>query len=178
MALRKTTVDELALFGGEPLFLAPKSTSNLLRPDIDKFLTYSKLFFKQHQYTNDGPNVRLLEKRLADFHETEFCVTFCSGFWALVLAISALALKGKTEIVMPSLTYRRTNDIAAWVNLKPRFCEVDPGTLAMSAATVRPCINESTALILGMHPIVNCCASEELVALANEKNIPILFDSV
>jgi dTDP-4-amino-4,6-dideoxygalactose transaminase len=174
----KSNVEELAIFGGTGHFAIPKSTSNLVQPDFEKFMGYSKLFFEQHQYTNNGPNVKLLEQRLAAFHQTEYCVTFCSGFWAIALSISALALKGKTEIVMPSLTYRRMADIAAWVNLKPHFCEVEATTLAMSAATVRPCINENTALILGVHPIVNCCDIDGLVALAKEKNIPLLFDSV
>lgn len=176
--VKKRRVEELAIFGGTSLFSIPKSTSNLFRPDFEKFLGYSKLFFDQHQYTNNGPNIKLLEQRLAAFHQTEYCVTFCSGFWAIALAISALALKGKTEIVMPSLTYRRMADIAASVNLKPHFCEVEPATLAMSAATVVPCINENTALILGVHPIVNCCDIDGLVVLAKEKNIPLLFDSV
>lgn len=175
---KKIKVEELAIFGGKSLFAIPKSTSNLLQPDFDKFMGYSKLFFNQRQYTDNGPNVKLLEKRLAAFHQTEFCITFCSGMWAIASAISALALKGKTEIVMPSLTYRRMPDIAAWVNLKPHFCEVEQSTLAMSAATVRPCINENTALILGAHPIVNCCDVVGLEALAKEKDIPLLFDSV
>lgn len=175
---RKRSIEDLAIFGGTSLFHIPRSTSNLLRPDFEKFLGYSKSFFDQHQYTNNGPNVRILEKRLADFHQTEFCVTFCSGFWAIALTISALAIKGRTEIVMPSLTYRRMADIAAWVNLKPHFCEVEPTTLAMNAETVRPCINENTAIILGVHPIVNCCDINGLVALSNEEKIPLLFDSV
>lgn len=174
----KSNVAELAVFGGASLFVTPKSTSNLLQPDFEKFMSYSKLFFDQGQYTNNGPNVKLLEQRLAAFHQTEYCVTFCSGFWAIALTISTLALKGKNEIVMPSLTYRRMADIAAWVKLKPHFCEVEPATLAMSAATVRPCINENTALILGVHPIMNCCDVDGLVALAKEQNIPLLFDSV
>ena len=175
---RKNKPEELAVFGGECLFSVPKSTSNLLQPDFENFMGYSKLFFDQHRYTNNGPNVKLLEKRLAAFHQTDFCVTFCTGFWAIALTIAAIALKGKTEIVMPSLTYRRMADIAAWVNLKPRFCEVEPTTLAMSTATVRPCINENTALIIGVHPIVNCCDIDGLVDLAKEKNIPLMFDSV
>jgi dTDP-4-amino-4,6-dideoxygalactose transaminase len=175
---RKCGVKELAIFGGASLFSIPKSTSNLLKPDFEKFLDYSKTFYDQGQYTNNGPNVRLLEQRLAAFHQAEYCVTFCSGFWAIALAVSALALKGKTEIVMPSLTYRRMADIAAWVKLKPHFCEVDPGSLAMSAETIRPCINENTALIMGVHPIVNCLDVDGLVALAKDSNIPLLFDSV
>ena len=175
---RKRTLEELAVFGGPTLFGTAKSTSGLVKPDFNGFLRYSKAFFDQRQYTNNGPNVRLLEQRLAAFHQAEHCVAFCSGFWAMALAISALALKGRSEVVMPSLTYRRMADIAAWTKLKPHFCEVDPATLAMNSATVSSRINSNTALILVVHPIVNNCAMEELVSLGREKGIPLLLDSV
>ena len=176
--INKSSVDELAIFGGTRLFATPKPTSNLVRPDFEKFLGYSKVFIEQHQYTDNGLLVKLLEQRLAAFHQTEFCITFCSGFWALALAIKALALKEKDQIVMPSFTYRRMADIAAWTNLKPHFCDVEEAMLANCAATVRPCINENTALILAVHPIINFCDIDGLEALAQEKNIPLLFDSV
>ena len=174
----KKRLEDLAVFGGDSLFATPKSTSNLLQPSFENFLKYSKNIFKERQYTNNGPNVKLLEKRLSSFHETDFCVTFSSGMWAMVLAISALAIQGNTEIIMPSLTYRRMDDIASWAGLKPHFCEVDPKTLAMNAETVEPCINENTALILGAHPIVNCCDIKGLIELSNRHKIPLLFDSV
>ena len=69
-------------------------------------------------------------------------------------------------------------DIAAWAKLKPNFCEVERETLAMTERTVEPCLNSETALILGVHPIVNCCDVNGLIHLAQKKEIPILFDSV
>lgn len=139
---------------------------------------YSRSFFEQHQYTNNGPNVLLLEERLAALHKTDYCITFCNGFWALVLAISALARQGKTEIIIPSLTYRRMADVAAWANLKPNFCEIEEKSLSINAKAVKSKINDNTALILAVHPIINCCPADELVALAESENIPLLFDSV
>lgn len=174
----KSSCDELALFGGQPLFDLPRSTSSLVQPDFERFLEYSRTFYEAHQFTNNGPLVQQLEQRLAEFHQTAHCVTFCSGFWALVLAIKCLALPGRREIVMPSLTYRRMADVAAWADLVPRFCEVDPQTLALSADTVRPHLSEQTALILGVHPIMNCCDAAGLEALAEESGIPLFIDAV
>lgn len=176
--LTKSNVGDLAIFGANSLFRAPKSTSNLVRPDFEIFLNYSRLFYDQHQYTNGGSLVRLLERRLANFHQADFCITFCSGFWGLALAMTALALKGKNEVIIPSLTYRRMADIAAWAKLKPRFCEVEENSLAANAETVGRCINENTALIVGVHPVVNCCDIKGLVELAKAHAIPLLFDSV
>lgn len=160
------------------MFATPKPTSNLVRPDFEAFLEYSKVFFDQHQYTDDGILVKQLERRLAALHHTEHCVAFCSGFWAMALAIKALVLPGRSEIVMPSFTYRRMADIAAWTRLKPHFCDVEGDTLANSAATVLPCINENTGLIMGVHPIVNSCDIDGLVDLAGRSGVPLLFDSV
>lgn len=174
----KDSVNDLAMFGGSSLFGVPKSTSNLLQPDVERYLEYSKLFFEQKQYTNNGPNVKALQQRLVEFHQTQYCLVFASGFWALALAMKYLKLNGCTEIIMPSLTYRRMTDICAWVGLVPRFCEVDPETLAMTVETVQACITPQTALILGAHPIVNCADAYGLQQLAQEFRIPLLFDSV
>jgi len=174
----KREVAELALFGGAPLFEQYRSTSNLVPPDADKFFSYSRRFYDAQAFIDNGPLVPMLEERLAAFHQSRFCVTFCSGFWALVLAMKCLALESRNEVVMPSLTYRRMADIAAWVRLVPHFCEVDPDTLAISARTAEACINENTALILGVHPIVNCCDVAGLTALAADRELPLLFDSV
>lgn len=174
----KTIVSDLAIFGGDKFFSQAKSTSSLAQPDFESFLSYSKQFYDKQQYTNNGLLVKLLEKRLADFHDAKYCVAFCSGFWALALAISTLALKGKTEIIMPSLTYRRMADIAAWTRLKPRFCDVDPHTLSPNMKMVMECINKDTALILAVQPIVNCTDIEGIVSIGEQYNIPVLFDSV
>jgi dTDP-4-amino-4,6-dideoxygalactose transaminase len=177
-ALKHHAVHDLAVFGGPALFAEPKSTSNLLQPSLEGYLDYCRTFYDVRLEPGRHPLVPMLERRLAEFHQVDHCVTFCSGMWALVAAISDLALPGRDEVIMPSLTYRRLNDIGAWAHLKPHFCEVDPTSLALSVETVRPCINGNTALILAAHPIVNCCDSAGLAAMAAARGIPIVFDSV
>lgn len=168
---------ELALFGGAKWFDSPKSTSNLVGPDFDRFLSYSQAIFAA---AGQPPGVvtALFEERLAAFHETQFCVAFCSGFWALATAIVALARPGRREVIIPSLTYRRMADVIAWTGLLPRFCEVDPDTLGITAATAAPWVSDDTALLLAVHPIVNCCDAGGLMALADETGLPLLFDGV
>ena len=174
----KTGPEDFALLGGKPLFDSIRSTSNLVRPDFAKFLLYSRQLFEDNVYSGEGRVEQLLDARLADFHQVRHCISLCSGFWALVLGMQCLALKGRTEAVIPSLTYRRLADAVAWAGLTPHFCEVDPVRLCMTAETARPCITENTALILGVHPLVNCCDAEGLEALSAESGIPLLFDSV
>lgn len=174
----KQELGDLAIFGGQATFSRVRSTSNLVQPDFERFLHYSRTFFDARHYSNAGPLSRRLEQQLTAFHEVEHCVAFSSGFWGLVLAARALALPDRHEVIMPSLTYRRMGDAVALAGLVPHFCEVDENTLAPTAATMSACINNSTALLLAAHPIVNTCDAVSLGELATDAGLPILFDSV
>jgi len=174
----KKTIGDLAVFGGDPVFDKIRPVSNLARPDIEVFLSFLKKSFYMASSGDSDGIVTLLEKKLASFHEVPYCVTFNSGFWALAAAMSSLAKPGLTEVVMPSLTYRRMADIAGWVGLKPHFCEVDPLRLTNTVSCVAACINEQTALVLGVHPVNGLADIDGLTALALERGIPLIFDSV
>lgn len=174
----KRTLNELAVFGGEPLFAEIKSTSNLVQPDRETFFSYLEKSFHAGEFDGAGPVCDLLERKIEELHEVKHCVAVCNGLWALVYAIKLLIDPQKSEIVMPSLTYRRMGDIAAWVNLTPRYCEVEETSLAIDIASVESCITAETALILAPHPLVNLCNIDALEMLAKKYQLPLLFDSV
>jgi dTDP-4-amino-4,6-dideoxygalactose transaminase len=178
MAQDNRDVVDVALFGGDAAFPRAKSIGSLAQPAFDRFIGYSRAFFDEQWYTNDGPGNRRLESRLAEFHHTSRCVTFSSAFWGLAIAMRCLAVPGKREVVMPSLTYRRMAEIAVLAGLIPRFCDVDPVTLAQTAETTAPCLTDDTALLVGVHPTVNCCDAPGLERLSERTGIPLLFDSV
>ncbi len=173
MLAGKGNIEQLAIRGGVPLFDSPKPTSNLVRPDKERFFYYAD------QVPAVGHVlVPQLESRLAAMHGVQHCVAMCSGFWALALAIDALCLEGRNEVVLPSFTYRRMADVVAWVGLVPHFCDVELDTLASSASTVVPCLNENTALLIGAHPVGGHCDIDGLLSVASEISIPLIFDSV
>jgi dTDP-4-amino-4,6-dideoxygalactose transaminase len=68
-------------------------------------------------------------------------------------------------------------DIIDWAGLLPRFCDVDSETLGISPATVQPCINENTALILAPHPVTHLCDIDGIEHLARKYGLPLCFDS-
>jgi dTDP-4-amino-4,6-dideoxygalactose transaminase len=175
---RKASPIDLARFGGAPHFSRPRSTSNLTRPDVEALLRHSRTFYDARRYTDGGLLSVELEQRLCAFHECRDAVVFSCGFWALVLAMRCLALPGRREVVMPSLTYRRMADAVAWAGLVPHFCEVDETTLGPTPSTIAPTLGDDTALILAAQPIVNCCDMPGIEQLAAARQLPLLFDSV
>ena len=167
-----------ALFGAKPLFKEPKPTGNLYRPDIEQFLDYSRVFYRNKRYTDDGDLCHMLDLRLAEFHAVERAVSVISGFWGHVLAMAALALPRRREIIAPAFGYRRTDDMIAWAGYVPHFCDVDPETLGISVNTIKAALNDRTALILAPHPMVNCCDAQGIENFGREHGIPVVFDSV
>jgi len=172
----KGCVDDLALFGGQPLFQKVRPISNLVRPDINVFLSYLKESYDT-SYLQDGVLVRRLERRLEKMHGAR-CVTFCNGLWGMILCASLLASKGKRQVIMPSFTYRRLGDIAAWLGLVPCYCDVDPYTLVVTPETVGSCIGQDSALILATQAMVHRVDYNGLENLARESCLPLMIDSV
>ena len=153
-------------------------TSGLAKPDFDNFLRYSRLFYEAHHYSNAGPCVNLLEERLAKFHNSKYCVTFCSGFWALAICLQCTKIEGKRDVLMPSLTYRRLADLASWIGLSPIYYDIDPQSLTATTCSVEQCITDDTAVVLGVHPIVNLFPVLEIRGLCSRLGLPFIMDSV
>lgn len=169
---------KFALFGGIPLFAQAKPTGNLYRPNIEAFLEYSRSMYRSQRYSDDGKLCRQLDSRLAEFHAVRRVVSVAAGFWGHVLAIAALALPGRKEVIAPAFGYRRTDDMIAWAGYVPHFCDIDPDNLAASVHTIKAELNDQTALILAPHPMVNCCEAEDIERLGQTLGIPVVFDSV
>lgn len=170
------TINKLAYFGGNPLFATPKSTSNLVRPDKSVFKKYLKNYV--YQIDDQKSIIQEFKNRFSELHGVKHCIPVINGLWALVVTINELKIEGKTEIIMPSLTYRRMADIAAWVGLTPRFCDVNLDDFSVTRDNIANCINNETALVLAPHPIVNICDVRGITKLCNEHNLPLLIDAV
>ena len=153
----------------EKIFDEPKSTSNLVKPDKKLF---KKILFEHKQIDEK------FQTKFSQLHGTKYCIPVVNGLWAIVAAIHELKIKNKNEVIMPSLTYRRMADIAAWLDLIPRFCDVDKKTFSVKKENIEDCINENTAIVIAPHSIVNTCDVIGIEKLCKEKNIPLVFDSV
>ena len=154
------------------------STSNLFEPEIANVLSLVDEFSNNSDVLIEGLAIKELEKKLAEYHRSKYCISFSSGFWALVASIVGKSIEGRDEIIMPSLTYRRLDDVAYWAKHVPVFVDIDTNSLAISSNAIKKNINKNTALILAVHPIVGCCNVNELIDLSKEYNIPIIFDAV
>ena len=154
------------------------SNSSLYSPPSQNVLNYIKKSYYDKQFTNRGPLVNELEEKLLDFHNTKYCITFCSAFWALVAAIKNVAIKNKKYILIPALTSKELNDAILWTGFTPLYCDILPSNLGLDINSFDQNNLNDTALILAVHPSVDSLNAHMISQFASSVLIPLIFYSV
>ena len=110
--LVKTSVNGLALFGGQAAF---DEALHVGRPNIGErgqFLARVNEMFDQRRLSNNGPFARELEEKLAAFLGVKHCIAVCNATIALEIAARALGLRG--EVIIPSFTFVASAHALQW----------------------------------------------------------------
>ncbi|MEW8645720.1 MAG: aminotransferase class I/II-fold pyridoxal phosphate-dependent enzyme [Candidatus Thiodiazotropha endolucinida] len=169
------TTHDLAINGAEPAFTEPLHVGRPSIGDRELFLRFTNEILDRQWLTNNGPVVRELEGRIADYHDVSHCVAMCSGTVALEIAIRALQLKG--EVIVPSYTFIATAHALHWQAITPIFADIDPHTHNLDPAAVRRMITPRTTGIIGVHLWGRIAAVEALQSIADEHQLKLMFDA-
>jgi dTDP-4-amino-4,6-dideoxygalactose transaminase len=171
----KERVDDLALFGGTPLF---SSALHVGRPNVgDRQMLFNRLndLLDRKWLTNDGPLVQEFEQRICDLSGVKHCVAMCNATVALEILIKTIGLTG--EVILPSFTFIATAHALQWMGVTPRFCDIDPETHNIDPTRAAELINPRTTAIIGVHVWGRPCAIDSLVDLTRHHNLRLLFDA-
>ncbi len=169
--------DEIAMFGGIPLFETPRSVGQLAMPDVASYLKLVRSAYDARLLSRGGI-VPLLERELAAYHDVEFCIALANAGIGLVLMMQELAQGRAGEVVMPAFSYRGLPHFARWAGQRPRFCDVDATSHGLSVESVERCIGSETTAILAVCNFNDAGDIDRLQTLASERSIPLFFDSV
>jgi dTDP-4-amino-4,6-dideoxygalactose transaminase len=143
-------------------------------PDADRVAERLRAILASGVLTN-GPHVRELERRAAEYLGVRHCVAVSSCTAGLMLVLKAAELTG--EVVVPSFTFAATAHAIVWNGLRPVFCDVDPATLTVSAEAAHRACGMRTSAILATHTYGTPCNVEALSAIAAGNGIKLFFDA-
>jgi len=170
-----STMNRLALFGGQPAF---EEKLHVGRPNIgdrQRFQERVTDILDRRWLTNAGPYVKQLEKEIAELTGVRHCIAMCNATVALEIAIRALGMKG--EVIVPSFTFIATAHALKWQEITPVFCDVDPRTHTLDPSCVERLITPLTTGILGVHLWGHTCDVDALEDIARRRGLKLLFDS-
>lgn len=171
----KEDVNSLAVFGGPPAFT---DLLHVGRPNIGcrpAFMRRVEQLLERRWLTNNGPFVQEFERRVADFLQVKHCIAMCNATIALEIAARALGFAG--EVIVPSFTFIATAHALQWQGITPIFGDIDPATHNLNPDKVEAMITLRTTGIIGVHVWGRPCAIEALTALAERRNLKLIFDA-
>lgn len=174
----KRKIDDLAKFGGPPLFASPRPIGQLDTPPIDEYLAHLRAMLERKRLTNDGPFVRELEIRLAEYHGVAHCIALASAGLGIAMLIQVFSGGTAGEVIMPAFSFRGLPHFARWAGQTPRFADVDPRTQALAPESVEGLVTERTSAILAVNNFNGPSDIEGLSQVAARHGLPLFFDSV
>ncbi len=124
-----------------------------------------------------GPEVEAFETEFAGYCGAVQCVGLANGTDALEIGLRALGVGAGDEVVVPAFTFFATAEAVAVLGATPVFCDVDPETWCMTAATAEPAISERTRALIPVHIFGNPAPIPELMDLAEARGIRVLEDA-
>lgn len=166
---------DLAINGAKPAFAEPLHVG---RPNVgsrEEFLRLANEMFDRGWFSNNGPLVQELERRIAAYAGVRHCVAVCNGTIALEIAIRALGLEG--EVIVPSYTFIATAHALYWQGITPIFADIDPVTHNLDPSAVRRMITPRTKGIIGVHLWGRPAPIDELKEIAEEHHLRLMFDA-
>jgi dTDP-4-amino-4,6-dideoxygalactose transaminase len=123
----------------------------------------------------NGPYVRELERRAAEYLRVRHCIAVASCTSGLMLALRAAELTG--EVVVPSFTFAATAHAVTWNGLRPVFADIEPDGLTLDPEAVRHAIGMRTSAIMATHVYGTPADIDALETIAEEHGIPVFFDA-
>lgn len=132
-----------------------------------------------------GPNVNGFEDDLRKFlNDDVHVVALSSGTAALHLALVQLGVKRDDEVICQSFTFAASANPIAYLGATPVFVDSEPETWNMSPVHLREAIKDriqqagkKPKAIIPVHLYGMPAKMDEIMAIANEYEIPVLEDA-
>jgi dTDP-4-amino-4,6-dideoxygalactose transaminase len=123
-----------------------------------------------------GRFTKEFEAGFAELHGARNAFACSSGTASLHTAIAAIDPEPGDEIVTTPITDMGALAPILYQGAIPVFADVDPRTCNLTAETIAERIGPRTRAIIVTHLFGNPCEMSDIIALAKERNIPIIED--
>jgi len=127
-----------------------------------------------------GPAVELFEERLANACDAPYALANSSGTAALHLAMRAMGIGFSSKVIVPSLTFVATANVAKLEGAQVFFADVDPNTGLMTPQTLVDALERcggQADLVVPVHYAGQCEDMDKIQRIANAAGAKVLEDA-
>jgi UDP-2-acetamido-2-deoxy-ribo-hexuluronate aminotransferase len=124
-----------------------------------------------------GPEVSELEERLCAYTGAAHCISVANGTDALQIALMALGVGPRDEVITPGFTYIATAEAAAVLGATPVYVDVDPVTYNLDPALLDAAITPRTKAIIPVSLYGQCADYDTINAIAARHGVTVIEDA-
>lgn len=124
-----------------------------------------------------GPEVAELERRLANYADTTYCITVASGTEALLISLMALGIKPGDEVVTTPFTFVATAEVIALLGAVPVFVDIQPDTCNIDPSRIEEAITPNTRAIIPVSLYGQPSDMDEINGIAAHYGLPVIEDA-
>ena len=124
-----------------------------------------------------GSFVYEFEKKIEKYLGTKHAICVNTGTTGIHLALSAIGIKPKDEVIVPSLTFAGSVQPIINMGAKPVFCEVEEDTLNIDVKDMAKRITKKTKAIICVHYGGLSCDMNKILKIARKKKIKVVEDA-
>lgn len=121
--------------------------------------------------SSTGSYVKKFERKISEFIGTKYASTCSNGTTSLHLILLAMDIKGKDEVILPTLTFVSSANSILYNNAKPVFIDSEIDTWNMDINLIEKNITKKTKAIMVVHlyghpvdldPVIELCEKHDL----------------
>ena len=154
-----------------------KTKIPLIKPFVGKEELLEVKAVLESGWLSQGEAMRSFEKELGTYLGARHVVSTSSCTTALSLAIEALRLKPRSEVIVPDFTHPATANVVSRAGLAPVIADVRLDTYGISVDALKRSITSRTSAIIAVHPFGHPFELDEVRELASGRGLELIEDA-
>ena len=124
-----------------------------------------------------GEKVAQFEDSWATYCGTKHAIGVANGTDAIELTLRALSIGSGDEVIVPANTFVATVEAIVLAGATPRFVDVEPDGLLVTADAIADAVNDRTSAVIPVHLYGNLPDMDAICALAKSKGLVVIEDA-
>lgn len=124
-----------------------------------------------------GAETNEFEKNLGSFVGNKFALGCSSGTDALILAMMAMGLRSRDEVITSPFTFIATAETIACLGSKPVFVDIDENTYNIDYTKIEEAITENTKAIMPVSLYGQMADMDEINKIADKYGLKVIEDA-
>ena len=127
--------------------------------------------------SSKGKFIPEFEEKFAQYCEVKYGVAVSNGTAAIHLALTALVIRERDEVIVPALTFIATANTVRYTGAKPVFVDSHPDYWCIDPQKIEEKITSKTKAIIPVHLYGHPCDMEPIMKIAKKYNLYVIEDA-